>query len=157
MGTYIAQPDIQAAMSDEDYTRLYDRKGSGSATEILNFTNQCISVAESLTNMSLAGRFPVPLPPTVDTGVKQCVIWIANGEAAGMHPSLKAKDSPYQVKRTEALEILRRMARDWDFRPVTSPAGLAQPVAATVNATNSSGMPNDPYTRAANGEDSSDF
>lgn len=159
MGIYIQQSDIQAAMSSDDYSRLFDRNGSGIAAEILAFTNLCIAFAESRINSVIQGRLTTPLPAPIDVFVQGLAIDLACMRAARYHPAYVGDDkSPYAIQAKEAMATLKDLVRDRDARTVTSNAGIAQPRARVDNTTQSDGVtPTNPFTRAADGTDTSGF
>ncbi len=157
MGVYIAQADIQAAMSSDDYSRLFDRNGSGNGSEITAFVTLCIGYGESRINGVLKAYFPVPLPSPVDSFVKQVNIDLACAFADRYHPAYQGRaKSAYGMAAQEGLDDLAAMVKG-TLRPVTSNVGESQPVAAQVNATNVDGDSNSPFTQAANGESQTDF
>ena len=154
--SFIDATYIQRVMSAEDYARVFDRNGTGSAD--LTFLNGCIAVAESTAQMTLNGGGaiqPIPLTGVIDEGVKILLARMAVYEAVRMHTSdgMGGTKSPYRQANDDAIAALTAIRND-QMRFITANAGArSYPRAGVTSVVNTDGNIGGVYNRADSGKD----
>lgn len=118
---------LQGIMSTEDYNRLYDKNGTGTADA--TFVGLTIDAAESQAYLILngGGNIIVPLDAdgsTVDRGILVAVARMALYEASRYHPSdgQGGQKDPYRQGYEDAVALLNDLKRDRQ-RAVTANGG----------------------------------
>lgn len=175
MGTpYLTPLGVRARTSADAYTRCFDWSGNdSSATQDANCA-VCITDAESEINMCLngGGAFPGYLNDngaTVDPAILSYEVNLVLFHAVMHNPSAQGEhDAPYFRGYNMAMNVdakkgplgfFPRMAFDQLNRAKTGSGGARPyPRAAITNATQSDGVtPTNPYTRVADGVDTSRY
>lgn len=154
----ITTADVQAALSDQAYKRLYAKSGGGTVDAV--FLAARVAEANSIARIITRAAFPSGLYQTgdeIDPGIVGAVVDICNGRAAARHPA--ATDlGGYFLSEKLGRELLKSMNRDADARPPGSSASRPLPRARIANTKTSDGSEyTNPYTRTADGKDGSGF
>lgn len=118
---------LQGIMSTEDYNRVFDRNGSGTADA--TFITNAIAAAESQAYLILNGGGNIVLPltaggSTVDRGILVAIARMALYEASRYHPSdgQGGQKDPYRQGYEDAVALLNDLKRDRQ-RAVTANGG----------------------------------
>lgn len=152
-----ALADVSARLGAATYNRLFAKSGGASADA--TFAALCVSETESLVRSWTRAAFPDGFDAaggTVDVAIVGYCVDVCTWVAAKRHPSA-SEMSGYFIAYKEAKSFFQALNRDHDARPVTANTGRAKPRAAVYNATDSAGEVTNPFQRAANKQDSSDF
>lgn len=153
----IVTADVTGRLSTQAYTRLFAKNGG--STVDATFLALCIAEANSRIRTMTRSAFPAGLYSTTDTldpevvgrGVDLvCMIaasrHLSNDETSGYHTNGKAAEA-----------FFKALNRDADARAPGSTQGPPLPQAAVHNLTNASNVETNPYTRAADHQDSTGF
>lgn len=154
---YITSTDVSARLSSDAYLRLFDRNGTGAVDA--SFLQECIDDACSQWVMWTGAALPgdwTANGANVEPAVKRHLAWMTCYAAAQGFPGAGG-GNPYRQHWLDAKAFAADLSRDRDARLVTSAPGRPVPQAHLGNATNASGIPTNPFSRAANGEDGSGY
>ncbi len=153
----ITYTDVTDRLASSAYQRLYAKNGG--STVDTSFRNVCVAEANSTFRVLTRAAFPDGVYQTTDTRDPAVVGWIVdlcNGIAYSRGASYDP-DGGYAVKAREARANIKLMSRDADARPPGSSAIRPVPRAVNNNLTDASGAYTNPYGRAADRRDGSDF
>lgn len=149
--------DLTARLSTQAYGRLYARNGG--STVDTTFRDLCLAEANSLFRTLTRAAFPDGVYTTADTldpALVGCVVDLCNDIAASRHSSYDAENG-YAIKGAQARAFIKQLNRDADVRAPGSSAVRPVPRAANGNRTDAAGAHTNPYARAADRRDGSDF
>jgi len=150
--------DVSARLSTQAYNRLYAKDGGGAPASTA-FLSLCLAEGNSLFRAMTRAAFPDGVYTTTDTidpALVGCVVDLCNDIAASRHPSYDA-DNGYAIKGREARAFIKQLNRDADARAPGSAAVRPKPRASNGNLTDAAGAYTNPYGRAADRRDGSDF
>ena len=162
MAGEITIPEVQARVPAETWSRVFDRDGSG--TVDTNFVQQCIDDAVAEIEMRVEASLPGYLATksaAVSNAIKRRLAAVVLYLGVQFNPAVAGatdkEPGPFSKPYKEALDFFDRLARDDENRPTDG--ALAQPQASidNVTASNDGVTYNQPWTRAASGQDSSNF
>lgn len=156
----ITTVDLTGRLSTQAYTRLFAKNGG--STVDTTFRDVIIAETNSRIRTLTRAAFPDGLYTTTDTIDPEVIgrgVDIACMIAASRHTSAADETGSYISHGRQAEKFFRDMSRDADARPPNSNAsvGDAKPRAENRNVTDSAGAYTNPYSRAADRRDSSDF
>lgn len=156
----ITTADITGRLSSQAYTRLFAKNG-GSTVDTA-FRDTIIAETNSRIRTLTRAAFPGGLYETTDTIDPEVIgrgVDIACMIAASRHTSAADEAGSYMAHGRAAERFFREMSRDADARPPNSNAsvGRAKPRAGNRNVLDEAGAHTNPYTRAADRRDGSDF
>lgn len=149
--------DVTGRLSAAAYTRLFAKNGG--ATVDATFLALCLAEANSLFRATTRAAFPGGVYSTTDTldpALVGCVVDLCCEIAASRHASWDAEGA-YAVQGKRAREFMKMLNRDIDLRAPGSGAGIAKPRATNNNLTDAGGVHTNPYGRAVDRIDGSDF
>lgn len=153
----VVAADVTARLSTQAYARLFAKNGG--ATADTTFRDLCIAEANSEIRVLTRAAFPDGVYTTTDTLDVMLVgkgVDLVCAIAASRHASY-AEDGNYALLGRAARSFFKSLNRDADARAPGSSAVRAKPRATNVNLTNADGVETNPFSRAADGYDSSDF
>jgi phage gp36-like protein len=158
MSLLFTPADITARMSTKDYERLYSRNGGN--TVDTDFRDRCMADADSEVRVLTKAAFPTGFDAaggTVDPIIVRACVAISNANAAEMSAGSSEKNG-YSQAAERYRKLLKAFTRDDNARVVTSAAGLPDPQPSVENTTQDDGVTtNSAWTRAASGQDGSNF
>lgn len=162
MSRYIFQADLAARVSNDTMLRVFDKEGTGAVNS--TFAQLCCDNGESEFIMRCGASFPGNFDDggaVVDPAVKNAMCSIAFFKAVELNPSAAGTDKelgPYEKAFKRACDFADRLSKDDRNRLHTSAGGRARPRAAVTNDTNAvTTLPTNPFTRASDGTDGSNF
>lgn len=153
----ITSSDVTARLSTQAYARLFAKNGG--ATADTTFRDLCIAEANSEIRSLTRAAFPDGLYATTDTLDAVVVgkgVDLVCAIAASRHASYDEEGAYAQLGKA-ARTFFRALNRDTDARAPGSSAVRPKPRATNVNLTDSAGVETNPYNRAADRLDGSDF
>lgn len=153
----ITSADVTGRLSTQAYARLFAKNGG--ATADTTFRDLCIAEANSEIRVLLRAAFPDGLYTTTDTLDAAIVgrgVDLVCAIAASRHASYDEEGAYAQLGKN-ARAFFRSLSRDADARAPGSSAVRPVPRASNVNTEDSAGVATNPFTRAADRLDSSDF
>ena len=150
--------DVTARLSTQAYNRLYAKNGGGAPADT-TFLTLCLAEANSYFRAMTRAAFPDGVYTTTDTldpAIVGCVVDLCNDVAASRHSSYDAENG-YAIKGAQARAFIKQLNRDADVRAPGSAAVRPVPRAVNNNRTDAAGAYANPYGRAADRRDASDF
>ena len=153
----ITATDITDRLATAAYNRLYARNGG--STPDSGYVATIVAESNSTFRVLTRAAFPDGVYQTTDTRDPAVVGWIvdlANGIAAARGISYDP-ESGYASKAREARANIKLMNRDADARAPGSSAERPLPRASNGNLVDAAGQRTNPYARAADRRDGSDF
>jgi hypothetical protein len=156
----ITAADLQARLSSsEDYLKLFDRAGAGVADAA--FVATCLGDGQSELDTRLFAAFGETLDAAggqVDAVMKRVAVTYAIRCALLLNPLLTDADAaPYKAAFAWADDYVQKLTEDQEHRLVVSPVGRARPRPRTTQTTTPDGAPTNPFGRARDGVDGSNF
>lgn len=153
----VTSADVIARLSSQAYTRLFAKSGGGTADT--TFRDLCIAEANSEIRTLTRAAFPEGLYTTDDT-----LDPLAVGQGVNLVISIASsrhlatdETSGYARLGEKAREFFRAINRDKDARLPGSSTSPPQPRASVANLTDESGVPTNPFVRAASSQDQGGF